>query len=156
MRQGCPTRRRTRREPRGQGFRRVAVVGEPASAVTDTHALVFHAAGGSRLGPRAKSLFGAAEERNAIVYVPMVVIWEVTLLARAVRVNLHRPVRSFFADLFSNPCYQAHALDAAQVFDAGELRALRDPFDALVCAAARDLDLPLITRDEAITESGQV
>jgi PIN domain nuclease of toxin-antitoxin system len=131
-------------------------VREPASAVTDTHALLFHAAGGSRLGPRAKSLFAAAEERNAIVYVPMVVIWEVTLLARAVRVNLHRPVRSFFADLFSNPSYQPHALDAPQIFEAGELRALRDPFDALICAAARDLDLPLITRDETIAESGQV
>jgi PIN domain nuclease of toxin-antitoxin system len=131
-------------------------VAEPTSVVTDTHPLLFHAAGGSRLGPRAKALFAAAEERNAIVYVPMVVIWEVTLLARAVRVNLHRPVRSFFADLFSNPSYQPHALDVSQIFEAGELRALRDPFDALVCAAARDLDLPLITRDAAIAESEQV
>ena len=129
---------------------------EPTSAVTDTHALLFHAAGGSRLGARARSLFAAAEERNAIVYVPMVVIWEVTLLARAVRVNLHRPVRSFFGDLFSNPSYQPHGLDAPQIFDAGELRSLRDPFDAMICAAARDLDLPLITPDEAITGSGQV
>jgi len=131
-------------------------VGEPTSVITDTHPLLFHAAGGSRLGPRARSLFAAAEERKAIVYVPMVVIWEVTLLARVVRVNLHRPVRSFFADLFSNPAFQPHALDASQIFEAGELRALRDPFDALVCSAARDLDLPLITRDAAITASGQV
>ena len=129
---------------------------EPTSAVTDTHTLLFHAAGGSRLGARARSLFAAAEERNAIVYVPMAVIWEVTLLARAVRVNLHRPVRSFFADLFSNPSYQPHGLDASQIFEAGELRSLRDPFDALICAAARDLDLPLITRDEAITGSAQL
>lgn len=129
---------------------------DPTSAVTDTHALLFHAAGGSKLGPHARSLFAAAEERNAIIYVPIVVIWEVTLLARAVRVNLHRPVRSFFDDLFSNPSYQTHAMDAPQIFEAGELRAVRDPFDALICAAARDLDLPLITRDAAITESGQV
>ena len=129
---------------------------EPTSAVTDTHALLFHAAGGSRLGAGARSLFAAAEERNAIVYVPMAVIWEVTLLARAVRVNLHRPVRSFYADLFSNPSYQPHALDASQIFEAGELRSLRDPFDSLICAAARDLDLPLITRDETITGSAQL
>lgn len=131
-------------------------MGDPTSVVTDTHPLLFHAAGGSRLGPRAKLLFTAAEERKAIVYVPMVVIWEVTLLARAVRVNLHRPVRDFFADLFSNPSYQPHALDVSQIFEAGELRTLRDPFDALICAASRDLNLPLMTRDEAITESGQV
>ena len=129
---------------------------EPASAVTDTHPLLFHAAGGTRLGPRARALFAAAEERAAIIYVPMVVIWEVTLLTRAVRINLHRPVRDFFSDLFSSPSYQAHGMDASQVFEAGEMRALRDPFDALICAAARDLDLPLITRDAAITDSEQV
>ena len=126
------------------------------SAVTDTHPLLFHAAGGRRLGPRARALFAAAEARDAIIYVPIVVIWEVTLLARAVRVNLHRPVREFFGDLFSNPSYQVHPLDPAQVFEAGDLRALRDPFDALVCAAARDLELPLITRDSAIATSRQV
>ena len=126
---------------------------EPTSAVTDTHPLLFHAAGGRRLGPRARALFAAAEARAAIIYVPIVVIWEVTLLARAVRVNLHRPVREFFSDLFSSPSYQVHPVDQGQVFDAGELRALRDPFDALVCAAARDLELPLITRDSTITDS---
>ena len=126
---------------------------EPTSAVTDTHPLLFHAAGGRRLGPRARALFAAAEARDAIIYVPVVVIWEVTLLARAVRINLHRPVREFFGDLFSSPSYQVHPMDPGQAFDAGELRALRDPFDALVCAAARDLDLPLITRDSAITDS---
>ena len=126
---------------------------ELTAAVTDTHPLLFHAAGGRRLGPRARALFAAAEDRAAIIYVPIVVIWEVTLLARAVRVNLHRPVREFFGDLFSSPAYQVHPLDPDQAFDAGELRALRDPFDALVCAAARDLDLPLITRDSTIADS---
>jgi PIN domain nuclease of toxin-antitoxin system len=128
-------------------------VAEPSSAVTDTHPLIFHAAGGRRLGPRARQLFAAAEARQAIIYVPIVVIWEVTLLARTVRINLHRPVREFFADLFSSPSYQVHPMDAGQVFDAGELRALRDPFDALVCAAARDLELPLITRDSDLIDS---
>lgn len=128
---------------------------EPA-AVTDTHALVFHAAGGGRLGPKARAHFVAAEQRDALVYVPVVVIWEVSLLARAVRVNLHRPVRAFFDDLFSNPAYQPHGLDASQVFDADELRFTRDPFDALICAAARDLGLPLMTRDAAIAAAGVV
>jgi PIN domain nuclease of toxin-antitoxin system len=80
----------------------------------------------------------------------------VALLARAVRINLHRPVRAFFADLFSNPAYQPHDLTADQIFEADELRFTRDPFDGLIVAAARDLDLPLITRDEAIRQSGHV
>ncbi|TAK17613.1 MAG: PIN domain-containing protein [Acidobacteria bacterium] len=124
--------------------------------VTDTHPLLFHASGGARLGKRARAIFDAAEDGRAIIYVPSVVIWEVGLLARAVRVNLHRPVRAFFADLFSNSAFQPHPLDAAQAFDAEELRFTRDTFDALVTAAARDLELPLITRDEAIGDSGAV
>ena len=124
------------------------------AAVTDTHALIFHAAGGGRLGPRARAHFAAAETGHSLVYVPAAVIWETSLLARAVRINLRRPLRAFFDDLFSNPAYQPHDLTAAQICDADDLRFTRDPFDALVVAAARDLNLPLLTRDAAIRASG--
>ena len=127
-----------------------------SAAVTDTHALLFHAGGGRRLGAAARALFSAAEERRALIYVPVAVVWEVTLLASRGHVNLRRPAREFFGDLFSNPSYQAHALEINQAYDAGEMRSLRDPFDALICSAALDLSLPLITRDAAIVEAKRV
>ena len=127
---------------------------ETAAAVTDTHALLLHAAGSARLGPKAAAHFAACERREALLYVPAAVIWESALLARAGRVNLRRSLRNFFDDLFSNPAYQPYDLSAAQVFLAEELRVNRDPFDALICAAARDLELPLITRDGDIRASG--
>ena len=37
-----------------------------------------------------------------------------------------------------------------------EMRINRDPFDMLICAAARDLELPLISRDGDIRSSGAV
>lgn len=129
---------------------------ELAAAVTDTHALLFHAAGGGRLGPKAAAHYAACERREALVYVPAAVIWECALLARAGRVNLRRSVRGFFEDLFTNPAYLPHEITADQVFDAEELRVNRDPFDALICAAAKDLELPLITRDGDIRSSGLV
>jgi len=67
-----------------------------------------------------------------------------------------RTVREFFADLFSNPAYQPLDLTAEQVFLADELRFNRDPFDALICAAAQDTGLPLVTRDADIRGSGAV
>ncbi len=79
-----------------------------------------------------------------------------TLLARVGRIALRRPPRVFFADLFSNPAYQPFDLTAAQVLLADEIRPNDDPFDALICAAARTLDLPLMTRDAAIARSGAV
>jgi PIN domain nuclease of toxin-antitoxin system len=129
-------------------------VAEIPTAVTDTHPLLFHAAGGARLGKKAADHFKACERRDAIVYVPAAVIWECALLARAGRVNMRRSVRGFFEDLFSNPAYQPYDLNAEQVFAAEEMRINRDPFDALICAAARDLQLPLLTRDGEIRSSG--
>lgn len=129
---------------------------DPEAAVTDTHALVFHAAGGGRLGPRAAAFYDRCERREAILYVPAAVMWECSLLARVSRINLRRTVRGFFDDLFSNPAYQPLDLAPEQIFLADELRFTRDPFDALICAAARTLDLPLITRDGDIRASGAV
>ena len=126
------------------------------AAVTDTHPLIYHAGGGRGLSPRAAKLFEQCERQQAVLYVPAAVIWECTLLARAARVNLRRTVREFFGDLFSNPAYQPLDLTPDQVFAADDLRFSRDPFDTLICAAARTLDLPLMTRDALIRESGAV
>ena len=106
---------------------------------------MFHAAGGGKLGPRAASFFDRCERREAILYVPAVVMWECSLLARVSRINLRRTVRAFFDDLFSNPSYQPLDVTPEQIFRADELRFTRDPFDALICAAAQTIDLPLIT-----------
>jgi PIN domain nuclease of toxin-antitoxin system len=62
----------------------------------------------------------------------------------------------FFDDLFSNPSYQPLSLSPALVIDADDLGFTRDPFDALICAVARDVGLPLVTRDAAIAGSGVV
>jgi PIN domain nuclease of toxin-antitoxin system len=131
-------------------------VAELQAAVTDTHPLVFHAAGGRGLGPRAAAFFARCEQQQAILYVPAAVVWECSLLARVARINLRRTVRAFFEDLFSNPAYQPIDLTPEQVFLADELRFNRDPFDALICAAARTVDLPLITRDAEIRSSASV
>ena len=126
------------------------------AAVTDTHPLLFHAAGGKRLGTRASRHFAACEAGQAILYVPVVVIWEIAVLARGGRINLRRSVRTFCDDLFSNPAYQPYDVTPDQIFAADEMRFTRDPFDGLVCAAATVLGLPLVTRDAQIRASGVV
>jgi PIN domain nuclease of toxin-antitoxin system len=118
--------------------------------------LIFHASTRGKLGPKAAAFFDRCERRDAILYVPAAVIWETSILARLVRVNLRRTVREFFGDLFSNPSYQPLDLGPEDVFVADELRFTRDPFDALITAAARGTGLPLITRDGDIRSSGAV
>jgi PIN domain nuclease of toxin-antitoxin system len=125
-------------------------VNDLSAGVVDTHALLFHAAGGRGLGPKAAAAFRRCEARECVLYVPAAVMWECSLLARVAKVNLHRTARAFFDDLFSNPAYHPFDLNSEQVFLAEEMRFTRDPFDALICAAARTLDLPLLTRDANI------
>jgi PIN domain nuclease of toxin-antitoxin system len=126
------------------------------AAVTDTHALLFHAAGGKSLGSKAAAHFRAAEQGEALIYVPMAVLVEVTFLYRVGRCGLQVAPSLFFGTLFLNPCYQAIDLTTEQVFAAEELRINRDPFDALIVAAANVLGLPLITRDTDITAAKAV
>ena len=66
------------------------------------------------------------------------------------------PLPQFFADLFSNPAYQPVDLTPGQIYAADTARPNRDPFDALICAAARHLGLALLTRDGDIRQSGLV
>ena len=126
------------------------------SAVTDTHALLSHLAGDRTLGARASAHFRAAEAGRAVVYVPMAVLIEVTFLARVGRVDLRRTPQAFFTELFLSPAYQPFELSPEQVFAADAWRFNRDPWDALIVAAAQVLGLPLITRDSAIVASKTV
>jgi PIN domain nuclease of toxin-antitoxin system len=128
-------------------------VAEPSAAVADTHALLYHAGRDRRLGRRAAALFAACEARAAIIYIPVVTLWETGLLARRGRVRLGRPLRAFTDDLFSNPAYQPFNLSPEQALLAEEHRLNDDPFDALIVSAARLLDLPLMTRDADIVRS---
>jgi PIN domain nuclease of toxin-antitoxin system len=124
--------------------------------VTDTHPLLYWAGGGARLGRRALLHFEACERRQAILYVPAVVLWETALLVRTGRIDLGRSIRAFFEDLFSNPAYQPLDLTAEQVFLAAEKVPAGDPFDALIAAAAMSLEIPLLTRDAKLQASDAV
>jgi PIN domain nuclease of toxin-antitoxin system len=126
------------------------------AAVTDTHPLIFHAAGGRKLSKRAASHFAACERREAILYVPTVVLWELSLLVRVGRVPMEGTFSAFCDTLFSNPAYQPLDVTVEQVRIAHDRPPNNDPFDALICSAAACMHLPLVTRDAAIVDSGVV
>ena len=108
------------------------------------------------MGAKARNHFKACEGQDGLTYVPAVVIWETSILARVGKIDLGCSVMDFYEALFSNPAYQPLDLTPAQVFLADERRPNDDPFDGLICAAARMLELPLITRDGVIVDSGLV
>jgi PIN domain nuclease of toxin-antitoxin system len=130
-------------------------VADPQAAVTDTHAIVFHAAVAASSGrrPRRSTIAASGAMPSCMSRCGHL---ECSLLARVARINLRRTVRAFFRRSVQQPSYQPLDMTPEQIYLADELRFNRDPFDALICAAARTMELPLITRDGDIRGAGVV
>ena len=128
----------------------------PDAAVCDTNALIYYGFGSRRLGKAAAALFDACDAQRTIIYVPAAVILEFGLVLGGRRSPVRVPLRGFFEDLFANPAFQPFDLTPEQVYLADEERPNNDPFDGLICAAARRLGLPLITCDTEIANWGRV
>ena len=128
----------------------------PDAAVCDTNALISHGFGSRRMGRAAGALFEACDAQQAIIYVPAAVILEFGFVLGSRRSPARIRLRGFFEDLFANPAFQPYDLTPEQINLADEEGPNRDPFDRLICAAARRLDLPVITCDAEIAEWGRV
>ena len=60
--------------------------------VTDTHPLVWYASGQRRkLSKRVIRIFEDADRNTVLVYVPVMVLWEVSMLIRGRRLELRQP-----------------------------------------------------------------
>lgn len=125
--------------------------------VADTHALVFFANRNRQaLSPRAWEIFEQAENRQALILIPAPALWEVSNLERMGRIELGQPTEEWARVLFANPCFDCVSLDAAIIAEARNCNFNDDIFDAAIVATAKVKELPLITRDKAITDSGLV
>jgi PIN domain nuclease of toxin-antitoxin system len=119
--------------------------------VTDTHALIWHAAGRARkLGRRARAAYAAAEEGRAAIYVPAVALVELLGRIRSGVLRPAMPVSDWLDALFGAGPYLFAPL-TLEVIEAGEtLHRIPERGDRLIVATALALGCPLITRDSAI------
>jgi PIN domain nuclease of toxin-antitoxin system len=90
-----------------------------------------------------------------LIYVPPFVLWEIAILLKIGRVSLQEDFGDWADHLMANPGF-ALADFTVQVAAVAYRYPLVDPFDGVIAATAQVLDLPLITRDSEITESGLV
>jgi PIN domain nuclease of toxin-antitoxin system len=125
--------------------------------VTDTHPLIFHRNRNFRqLSDRARRAFEQAENNEALILIPAPSLWEVSMLEKAGHIQLNQPFADWVRDLLRNPCFDCVSLDAEIIAGARDYSFNNDIFDAAIVATAKLRDLPLITRDVAITNSGLV
>ncbi len=117
----------------------------------DTHALLWWQAGGERLSAVADQAIRAADR----VLVSPLSCWEAITLHRQGRIALDRDPRVWVKALFRVPRVELATLGPEAAAFAGTLDLDRfpgDPIDWMLYATALDLRVPLVTKDERLTE----
>jgi PIN domain nuclease of toxin-antitoxin system len=114
----------------------------------DTHVLLWWQAGGKRLSRRV----GAAIHGADRVLISPLTCWELATLHRRGRIVLDREPTAWVADLLQGGAVGLAELSPEAATWAGQLDDAfpGDPIDRLLYATARDLRVPLVTKDESI------
>lgn len=124
--------------------------------VADTHALALYSFTKKGLpGRTAKKIFLDAEAGRTIVFIPTVVLWEISVLAELGRINLHQNFEHWCRSLDNQAGFSIVDLEWLDVKEARRLP-FKDPFDRLIAGTAVRLDATLITKDRQIVDSNLV
>jgi len=119
--------------------------------VVDTHSLVWYFTESPRLSKKALKVFEKTREEGAII-IPTVVLAEIMHIARKGRINMS------FADTIKrieeSENFEIAPLDLDILKTADEIEYGLEMHDRLIVATALFFDVPLITRDEVIRDSG--
>lgn len=114
----------------------------------DTHALLWWQAGGERLSSRAAREIAKAE----VVLLSPISFWEITMLIDKGRVSLDRDPYIWLEELTLDEQVEITPLLARTALAAGLLPNdfPGDPADRMLYATARDLLVPLVSKDNGL------
>lgn len=121
--------------------------------VTDTHPLVWYATSKHRqLSRKVLRAFQTAAGDEALIYVPVFVLWEIAMLLKVRRIALNEPYGDWVEHLLAQPGYALASVDA-RIMTQAYMYPFTDPFDSVIIATAKVMDLPLLTKDTEISGS---
>lgn len=124
-------------------------INHPRGVLLDTHIWIHLQSGSPRLSKAAlNAIDNAAATRS--VYVPLISVWEITMLTVKKRLQLDRPVRQWVEDAFEKPGLQLLPMTTDIAIEAALLSAPmhKDPTDRMIVASAQVEHLTLITCDK--------
>ncbi len=125
--------------------------------VTDTHPLIWYALDiKNKLSKKALKIFAQAEQAEALIYVPDIVLWEISFLVKDGEVIINLPFQQWCHALLRSRGFDRVSLSPEIMHTAMSMRFTEDPFDAAITATAYAMDLPLLTKDALITEANLV
>lgn len=124
---------------------------------TDTHPLVWYVtAKHSFLSAKAVQAFKKAEAGEALIHVPSIVLLETAMLNASGKVRLGESFERWAERLLASRAFSIVDLEIKSISLAVGYSFNNDIFDKAIVATAVSMDLPLITKDVAISESGLV
>lgn len=126
--------------------------------VTDTHPLIYYGIDHrSKLSKNVLKIFNDCEEGKHIIYVPAAALIESSSLIKVGKVKTKNvSFERWCENLFKNPMFVFLPIEVEHVVLAHSYNFHNDIFDLLIVAAAKTLDLPLITKDSIITDANIV
>ena len=118
------------------------------SVLLDTHTVLWWQAGGQRLSSRA----ARAIDDAPVVRISPLSCWEIATLCGSVVWGLDRDTTAWVRDLLRDERIETASLSAEAATWAGTLTEAfaGDPIDRLIYATARDLRIPLISKDQRL------
>lgn len=121
----------------------------------DTHAVLWLDLG-VELSTEAREAIDRARGENGVL-VSSVTAWEIGTLVRKGRIRLDRPPRDWVARFLDGAglCPVALSMEAAVAASSLPEPLHNDPADRLLIATARELNVPLVTRDGLINRYAQ-
>jgi PIN domain nuclease of toxin-antitoxin system len=125
--------------------------------VTDTHAVIWASTGKfSQLSPKVLSVFEKADKGEVLIYIPAVVLWEVAILQHLGKITLSVRFDYWAKNLLRKQGFELIPLEPSIIANAVGYNFNNDVFDKVIVASAVEFELPLITKDNAITDSNLV
>jgi PIN domain nuclease of toxin-antitoxin system len=122
--------------------------------VADTHSLVWYLGTPARLGPLARDAFAEAASGRARVIIPVIVLAEIIFAVE--RGRIRADVRQIIRRIRSVAYLRVSPLRLATILRLQTLRQIPEMHDRILVAETLVRKGSIITRDEAITNSGVV
>src|SRR5262245_37871494 len=124
--------------------------------VTDTHSLIWHLSQPRKLSAEIRQVFQKADQGQAQILAPSIVLIEMIFIGDRQRIPASLVNRLFKIDEAADAAYQIIPLSKAVAVTARDFgpAVIPELADRIIAATARYLDLPLLTSDTSIIESG--
>ncbi len=125
--------------------------------ITDTHPLIWFTLNKhTSLSKKALAVFESAVKGESFIYIPAIVLWEVAILEQKQRIKLNNGFLNWSEQLLKTKAFAIAPLEPEIIALGTGFNFNNDPFDEMITAFASQLELPLITKDNAITNSGLI